>query len=125
MDARLEKIFGYLVKVAKIIQGFLFLILGIVLPLLIGWNMKIDPLPISENDILEIANYLNISFFKTKYLLENISITLSALFVVGIWKLSVLIEPKRQSMIFQFIYEIAVCLTLLSFILKFTNDLLS
>lgn len=121
----IEKLFYYLVKITKVIQGFLFFILGIILSLNFGWYMKTNPLQITDSDFIEIANYLNISVSKAKYIFENIAIAFTVLIVICTWKLTILLEPKRQSMIFQFIFEISVCGVLILFIIQLTNSFLT
>jgi len=106
-----------------------FFIASIVLPLYIGWTFRFNSFSsnFSNEELHLLSSQLGMSYDKLVYFLDNLNIAITALIVIGIWKLIIWLESrnKRSNQCFELIHQFAIFTVSITFIVKIIKNILS
>lgn len=90
-------------KISEILQGTTFALVGIFLPIAVGWkNNNTNFLnTIDKSEILSVALYVHMPVDKFIYFISNFTIAITAIGVIIVWKGVILVEGKKNTIYIQ------------------------
>jgi hypothetical protein len=117
-----SKWYKRLYQILNIFEKILFFCTGIILPLQLAWSMRAEPFStyLTKTDIDQISSVIGFTNQKTISYLDNMMISLAALFVILIFKITVNMEKNITT--FKIIKQIAICTALIIICLMFINS---
>lgn len=122
MEYQNSRWYKMLYMIINIAEKIIYIIIGILLPVQIGWinNGKPFSSQLSDVDLIMISNLTNFPIAKTIYYLDNIVIAISALIFIAIIKFTMWNELRNTN--FKVLKKIAICITLAIIASKMINN---
>lgn len=121
MEYENSKWYKILYNVVNVIEKIIYFFIGIILPLQVGWVNRQAPYSshLTKNELSEIGRIIGFSAEKTTFYLDNIFITISALIIILIFKISARAEMKYTN--FKIIKKVSICIALMIITLRIVN----
>lgn len=109
MEYQETKLYLVIYKIIEIVQKIIYVIMGLLIPLQVGWSRRFD-LPsksLSRQEIEYIADYIGFSFEKAQFYIDNLMIAITAIIIIMIFKATAKYEEKYTDL--KIIKKLAIC----------------
>jgi hypothetical protein len=122
MEFENTKWYKIIYTIINVIEKLLFFCMGILIPIQIGWvnREKSYSMIFTEREINQMSQLFSFSPEKIIYYFDNILITFSALFIIGIYKFTAWLELKYANI--KIIKKMAICAALFYITINLINE---